>query len=68
MTWNYRVARKALENGEAEYSIVEAYYDDNGVVDGYSDFLEVTGESPNELREDLVLMLKAFERPILGIV
>lgn len=62
--WNYRV----IYNG-CSYQIYEVYYDNN---DKPTSWLESPGspygESLDELKEDFLLMAKAFERPALLLV
>lgn len=60
MTWNYRVMHR-----NDEYGIVEAFYWDDGSMDWTSEFIEPIGDNPDELRECLELMLKAFDEAIM---
>ena len=59
--WNYRVMRRT--NGA--YIIVEAYYDADGKLMGYTDQACPYGESWNELVADLETMFKAFVYDVL---
>lgn len=51
MTWNYRIVKCTnLNNGEVEYSIYEAYYNDAGEIFTITDAaVEPFGETPEEL-------------------
>jgi len=59
--WNYRVI---IKNGT--YAVHECFYNDKGYPVSISkDETWPIGESFAELKEDLKLMIKALERPIL---
>lgn len=62
MTWGYRVMRKQ----DGLYVIVEAYYEDDGAMMGYTDEAWPSGETVDELQGDLQLMLSAFALPVLA--
>ena len=63
MSWNYRIM--TLDKG-VSWGIHEVYYDENGKPNGYTErALQPSGGSLEELRDDLLYMLKAFEQPIL---
>ena len=68
--WNYRVLKQRYEGkGEkhwvhVEYGIVEAYYDEDGKLEGYCD-PHVLGDSVDELRNVLGMMHDAFDKPVL---
>jgi hypothetical protein len=48
------------------WGIHEVYYDEDGNPNGYTErALSPFGESLEELKNDLLYMLKAFEKPIL---
>lgn len=78
-TWNHRVMRHKYaspESGETEVmlAIHEVYYKDKSRDDrkvtaddvGYTENpVSVTGESIEDLRETLQLMLKALDKPVL---
>ena len=66
-TWNYRVFHRVVQ-GEDEYSIREAYYDDDDNVNGFSDkAIWPHGESRKELGEDLIHMVEAMAQPTIEI-
>lgn len=60
MSWNYRVVKK-----DQYYGICEVYYDNDGKIEGWTDFIEPVGDAPDELREDMEYMMKAFQLPVL---
>ncbi|HEY0097930.1 MAG TPA: hypothetical protein VGB76_03150 [Pyrinomonadaceae bacterium] len=60
-TWNYRVARR---NGE--YGVYAAYYNDDGTIVSLSrDPLSPTGDSPDELRTQLELLLESLDAEVV---
>jgi hypothetical protein len=65
--WNYRVIRKDEDKaGTASYQIHEVYYQENGVIDGWTETpVHPCGDTREELREDIRFFLKAFQRPVL---
>lgn len=69
MTWNYRVLRHAEDpppaEGEESFRIIEAFYDDGGDLYAWST-AEPFGETVEELRRDLELMLSALDQPVLN--
>jgi len=67
-TWNYRVMREVSPDPDGDwetYSIVEAYYDDEGRIEGTTGSIKPMGNSLLELKSDLCLMLQALERDTL---
>ena len=67
MTWNYRVCRDT--SVLPEYSIREVYYREDGSVQGWTSIpRDLTGETPEEIKADLELILQdTFNRPVLDI-
>ena len=66
MTWNYRVMRFTYSNGTSYFAVHEVYYDKDGAPNAYSaGACEPYGESLEELKSDMSMMLKAFHLPIL---
>jgi hypothetical protein len=65
--WNYRVIkRQEIAGGEACYQVHEVYYDRDGKIEIWiSDPIESSGESLEELREDLGHFSVALQKPIL---
>lgn len=63
MTWNYRICQD--EDG---FSIHEVYYYDDGTIRSWTvDSVEASGESKEELIEDLVRMLVAVGRSVVDL-
>jgi len=79
MTWNYRLMRRSYthpstQETETTLAIHEVYYRDGSVDDtrlsssevGYTkEPVAVTGETVDEVRETLLMMLDALEKPVL---
>ncbi len=66
MSWNYRIVKTS-----GGYEIFEVYYKTSKKgkckIEATSmDEISPYGESPEELKEDLKMMLEAFDRPILN--
>lgn len=62
MSWNYRYTKQVKHDVEV-YGIVEVYYDDEGNVSGWTDFINPNDwEELSDLKGTLELMLKAFDR------
>ena len=51
--WNYRIIKKSEDN----YGLYEVFYNDDKEIFGHSENPEVWAESPNELIEQLSMML-----------
>lgn len=73
MTWDYRLAQKVVSfshpiKGEQQtvlYGIVEVYYDEQGKVKGWTNFIDPNGwETVDDLRITLEKMLSAFGKPM----
>lgn len=76
MSWNYRVFHRQIQWTGAdgshasadEFTVREAYYDDDGKVNAWSaDPMSPHGETMEELSADLALMAKAFLEPVVEI-
>ena len=69
-TWEYRVLEKVTNHpqiGEVVWhEIVEVYYDDDGKLDATSDKTYPVGDTVEDLREDLELMLRATNKPVIS--
>ncbi len=71
--WNYRTAfKRHVINGEEvlEYGLTEAYYNDNGDLWLTTErFIEPSGETKEELIENLEMMLKDAKKdvPVLDL-
>jgi hypothetical protein len=64
--WNYRVVKEKDETGNAFLSICEVYYT-NDVPHSWSEPVNPTGETKKELEDDLLLMYKAMDKPVLTV-
>lgn len=68
MSWNYRVFRQERPGEELVYDIREAYYDSKDNVTAWTgDAVGVSGETTEELREALKLMLESLDKPVVDI-
>lgn len=70
MHWNYRVVRKEylhIDGSVEEYfGIHEVYYeDDNSGMSATENPIAPDGETIDELKSTLTLMLEAFNKPVL---
>jgi hypothetical protein len=65
--WNYRIFKQVYEpTQEVHYGIKEAFYNDDNEVDSWTvDDMKPFGETPEELREHINMMLQAFGRPVI---
>lgn len=64
--WNHRVVKKIYPNGEEEYSIREAFYNDAGELCAYTENpIDLACETLDDLREYILWCLKALDAPIL---
>ena len=63
--WNYRVMRNGKDDS-VWYGIYEVYYDDDGEIYAWTaEPQEPFGNTPEELRHSLGLMVLALDKPIL---
>ena len=61
--WNYRVGIK-----DKLYSIIEVYYDEKGIPNGYAERNPVANwEDYKDLKDTLKLVEQAIHRPIIDI-
>lgn len=68
MTWNYRLTKESTPDGDL-YAIREVYYDNTTKkVLGWTEPIDVTGQSKKECIRTLKMMLKdAKNRPVLEL-
>ena len=68
-TWEYRVVERMSSHPHMDdliwYEIIEVYYDDDGKLDATSDKIFPAGDTVDDLREDLELMLLATSKPVI---
>ena len=62
-TWEYRVDEKVVGDNRW-YEIVEVYYEKDKIFG--SAYALPTGDSLEDLRKDLELMLKALDKPVIS--
>ncbi len=65
--WNYRILRQEVHfQGTIEhvFEVIEAYYNDEGVIDGWCT-ADAEADTAEDLKKSLGLMLAAFDEPIL---
>lgn len=66
MTWNYRVVKRKIQNGQHEFAIYEVYYDETGkVVSMTQNPLTPACSSEEDLLYELNVMMKAFKEDTL---
>jgi hypothetical protein len=68
MTWNYRIIKRVnKENNYTYYALNEVFYKETGEAMAFSEYDDVTGETPEEIIEVLKMMLKDAkkDRPVL---
>lgn len=65
--WNYRIIRKYHMETETEiFQIHEVHYSDEHQIEGWTESpIAPMGEALSELKSDMELMQKAFEKPVL---
>ena len=74
--WNYRVVQSKRDKPRSmgcdeddqydDFAIHEVYYKDNGEIYAYSeDAMHPSGETMEELEQDITAMQQAFHAPIL---
>ena len=67
MSWNYRITRETAR-GVTYYALREVYYDDGGRPEGWSaDPVRFTGDTPQDIVEDLLLAASAWSRGVLDL-
>jgi hypothetical protein len=62
-TWEYRVEERVVGDNRW-YEIIEVY-SEKGKVVGTSDAVHPTGNTLEDLRQDLELMLRALDKPVI---
>jgi hypothetical protein len=67
MTWDYRVI-KHTDEGEVSYQIHEVYYDENQIIESWTEnSIKPYGETPVELKEDILMQLQACQKLVLEL-
>lgn len=62
--WNYRVIRRTFSD-EHEYGIYETYYNADGSIDFSKEPDPVRAESKDALRQTLIWMMVALDKPVI---
>ena len=66
MTWNHRVIKEILSNGEEWYVVKEVYYNEDGSIYAYTiEPVKIQGESIEAIKETCNRILRCLEREIL---
>lgn len=66
MTWGYRIVKRRGQEGPEAYAIYEVYYNEQGEIEGMTASPAFpAGETPGELRRDLMNMLADSDLPVL---
>lgn len=66
MSWNYRIMKRKTSESDFEYGIYEVYYNDDGSVKCCTEnSMTPVVDSPEGLKYELEIMLKAFDQEIL---
>jgi len=63
--WNHRVIKRRVGNSES-FGIHEVFYNDDGSINGCTiDPVAVDCDTPEDLRDTLVMMLRCLDKPVL---
>ena len=69
-TWSYRVVERIAKRTHTDdaiwHEIVEIYYNDEGKIVGSTDAVSPAGDTVEDLRQDLELMLRATNKPVIS--
>ena len=67
MSWNYRIMKREVSQNEFEFGIYEVFYNEDGTIKGYTqDSLVPVVDSIHGLKQELGVMLKAFDKDVLN--
>lgn len=66
MSWNYRIVKHVLEDGEPYYGLHEVHYDDKGEPKNWTESAaRFGGDSAEEVQDALFMAIKdAFRYPV----
>jgi hypothetical protein len=64
--WDYRVTKQVLD-GETQYAIREVYYNGTRIVSWTADIIGASGETVEEVRDELERMMVATLAPVIDI-
>lgn len=63
--WDYRVIRK-VQDGFESYGIHEVYWRSDGTVEAITENPVIPyGETPEELKKDILMQLQGLDKPVL---
>lgn len=67
--WNYRICKQRTMNPDEDlFAIHEVYYEKNGNIYLIADEpARVWGESPEDLKNNLAMLLEAFQQQIIDL-
>jgi len=60
--WNYRIIKREVEGQPDQYGLFEVFYNDDGEICGHSEDAEIYGESAEDIKDSLELMLKDVKK------
>ncbi len=65
-TWNYRVIVNDTTNPES-FGVHSVHYEGNNITNYSAEPVSLSGNSKEDLKGDLELMMQAFDRPVLSL-
>jgi tetrahydromethanopterin S-methyltransferase subunit H len=66
MSWNHRVLKEKLNNGDDWYSVREVFYNNDGSIFAYTEKpVDIAGDSLEDLREYVQWILDCFDKDVL---
>ena len=65
MSWDYRVLVFEQPNSDLNFAVCEVYYDEAGNPTGYTDPIDISGETIEELRTALNYIRRDISKPVL---
>lgn len=65
MSWDYRVLVFERANSDLNFAVCEVYYDEADNPTGYTDPIDISGETIEELRTTLNYIRRDISKPVL---
>lgn len=65
MSWDYRVLVFEQANSDLSFAVCEVYYDESGNPTGYTDPIDISGDTIEELRTMLNYIRRDILKPVL---
>lgn len=65
MSWDYRVLVFEQANSDLNFAVCEVYYDDGGNATGYTDPIDISGDTIEELKATLNYIRRDVSKPVL---